>query len=224
MKKLSTGILCLSLAVCLAGCNSESPETSSDTSVTETTVAVETTVETEVTETTAETTEEVTENTTFVREVDMTDLLKGCDTFELNSNELVDGVWADVISNTSKGEDKSPSLSWEPVEGASEYIIYMVDLDATFWMHWKADAVVDTDLPLGWAEKGYVGPYPPQGTEHTYDIYVVALKNPLERLMGTNDMYNENFPKFIFAVDTDAEGNSGNIISYGHLSGTFIDE
>ena len=217
MKKIITGMVCLSLVAGVAGCKYEPIERPTETTA-------ESSEETSAEETTEETTVESEEPTETTQEVDKFDLLKGYDTFELESDDLVDGVWKDVISNTDKGENKSPALSWEPVEGATEYVIYMVDLDASYWMHWKADEVTETNLPQGWAEKFYVGPYPPQGSEHTYDIYVVALKNPIERLKGSVDTTNEKFPEFIQSVDVDVDGNEGNIISYGHLTGTFIDE
>lgn len=217
MKKIITGMVCLSLVAGVAGCKYEPIERPTETTA-------ESSEETSAEETTEETTVESEEPTETTQEVDKFDLLKGYDTFELESDDLVDGVWKDVISNTDKGENKSPALSWEPVEGATEYVIYMVDLDASYWMHWKADEVTETNLPQGWAEKFYVGPYPPQGSEHTYDIYVVALKNPIERLKGSADTTNEKFPEFIQSVDVDVDGNEGNIISYGHLTGTFIDE
>ena len=63
--------------------------------------------------------------------------------------------------------------------------------------------------------------YPPSGSTHTYDIYVVALRSPVERVRGTVDTQNPNFAQFIRGLDTDADGNTGNIISYGYLSGEF---
>ena len=149
-------------------------------------------------------------------------LLSGHVTFELDSVDLKDGVWDNVISNTDAGENKSPELKWEPVDGAKLYVIYMVDPDGGNWLHWKSDEVTETDLPEGWASSmEYVGPYPPSGTTHTYDVYVVALKKPVERLRGLFNGSNMKFHEFIKGLDTDAEGGSGNIISYGYLSGTF---
>lgn len=149
-------------------------------------------------------------------------LLSGHVTFELDSVNLKDGVWDNVISNTDAGENKSPELKWEPVDGAKLYVIYMVDPDGGNWLHWKSDGVTETDLPEGWASSmEYVGPYPPLGTTHTYDVYVVALKKPVERLRGLFNGSNMKFHEFIKGLDTDAEGGSGNIISYGYLSGTF---
>lgn len=141
--------------------------------------------------------------------------------FEVSSNSLANGKWKNDISNTAKGNNVSPDLSWEPVEGAKCYAIYMVDEDMQYFLHWKAANFTETDLPKGWATKDYVGPYPPEGGKHTYDIYVFALKNDVERQKGGFNAMNEKFPAFIEALDTDIDGNTGNIIACGFLSGTF---
>ena len=192
------------------------PETSVETSVqTEETLAGTSAEETEAPETEpAETTE------AFVLGDD--GFLPEYETFELTSEDLNDGVWADVISATLVGENVSPQLSWEPVDGAQSYVIYMVDTTAYFWVHWKTDGVTETDLPQGWVQGAdYAGPYPPSGSTHTYDIYVVALRNDVDRVRGTVRTQNPNFAQFIRGLDTDIDGNSGNIISYGYLSGEF---
>ena len=214
-KKIVAGIVCVSALATFAGCTEKVEETTLP-SPTEVTTTEATAVPTEPT-TEATPTAEPTES----RVINYADLLDGFDTFELTTADITDGVWNDVISNTEAGENKSPSLTWEPIEGASLYVIYMVDRDASFWMHWKADAVTTTELPLGWATDGYVGPYPPNGSEHTYDIYVIALKAPLENLKGRVDSRSPNFPDIILEADTDADSNTGNIIAYGQVSGTF---
>ncbi|MCR5060645.1 MAG: hypothetical protein K6A80_06395 [Saccharofermentans sp.] len=204
-KKIAAGILCMSVLMCCVGCFEKVEDATAPSESVATTV--------EATEATEETTES--------RVVDYADLLSGFNKFELTSYELEDGVWSDVISNTEDGGNESPSLTWEPVDGAALYVIYMVDRDASFWMHWMADAVTSTELPLGWASDGYVGPYPPTGSVHTYDIYVIALGAPLENLKGRVDSKSPNFPDIILESDTDADGNSGNILAYGQVSGTF---
>lgn len=182
--------------------------------------AAETSEQTEVTETSEQTVATTAETEAFVLGDD--GFLPEYETFELTSEDLQDGVWADVISATQEGENVSPQLSWEPVDGAGSYVIYMVDTTAYFWIHWKADAVTETDLSQGWASgASYEGPYPPSGSTHTYDIYVIALRNDVDRVRGTVDTQNQNFASFIRGLDTDIDGNSGNIISYGYLTGEF---
>ena len=204
----------------LTGCSAAPVETTAQAepaqSVETTAEATETTAaETEATETEPQETEEA-----FVLGDD--GFLPEYETFEVTSADLVDGVWADVVSNTLAGEDVSPELSWEPVEGADHYVIYMVDMTAYYFIHWKSDAVTETSLEQGWASGAqYVGPYPPSGSEHVYDIYVVALRGDVDRVRGTVNSQNPNFASFIRGLDTDVDGNSGNIIAYGYLSGTF---
>ena len=133
--------------------------------------------------------------------------------FEVTSTNLNNGVWDDIISFT--GSNKSPQLEWDAVDGTDHYVIIMDDLEAWDIIHWKSDNVTETSLTEGWAPStDYVGPNPPSGSTHTYEIYVIALKAPVEGVneafcLGRNLKFEENFK----ALDIDADGNSGNIIS-----------
>ncbi len=147
-----------------------------------------------------------------------------CGNFELSSENLNDGVWDVEISNTKKGSNLSPQLSWEPVEGASCYYIYMVDTSAANWLHWRLENVTETSYELGAIDdtRKYKGPCPPSGSQHTYEIYVFALKEqPASELELNHDHQNQKFFTKILALDTLADGSSGNIISFGHLSGLY---
>ena len=142
-------------------------------------------------------------------------------TMKLSSDNLHDGVWDDVISNTSAGQNHSPALCWDPVDGASEYAIYMIDTSANNWLHWKTGNITSTALNEGQIpETEYIGPYPPSGT-HTYEIYVLALKGPAKELAGDFDAANPDPAVLISSADTDKDDNNGNIIATGKLSGTF---
>lgn len=137
--------------------------------------------------------------------------------FEVTSDDLHDGVWDTIITNTEYGENVSPSLSWDPVEGADSYVIYMVDPTARNWMHWKSNDVKDTDLEQGWAsDDEYVGPYPPNGT-HDYEIYVIAIKEGLDTIGGDFDAANTGFEDDLKELNVPA----GNILAYGHIVGTY---
>ncbi|MCR4795558.1 MAG: phosphatidylethanolamine-binding protein [Ruminococcus sp.] len=155
-----------------------------------------------------------TETTAESKELDLSKL----STFELSSEDLHDGVWDTVITKTANGENRSPQLSWKPVDGASCYAVFMIDTSAGNWLHWKSVTDSETVLPAGWAPQSeYVGPYPPSGT-HDYEIYVLALKEKPERIKGAFDNSN---PKMLeYAKEIDGE-NEDNIISYGHLMGTY---
>ena len=206
--KIIASLLCAAAVLGLAGCSSQPEETTS--------------AATEQTTTSSETTKATTEETAANAGFDTTDFLSSYPSFEVTSEDLAGGVWADEISYTEAGQNASPALSWAPVEGATVYVIYMVDTSGQYWLHWKSDAVTETELPRGWApESDYIGPYPPSGDTHVYEIYVVALRAPVERLKGAFNSLNPNFEAFLEGLDTDAEGNTGNIVAYGHISGEF---
>ena len=150
--------------------------------------------------------------------------LDGYETFKVTSTSLTDGVWDDIISNTDIGENRSPQLSWEPVEGAKVYAIYMFDTNTNGYLHWRSGGITETSLPEGWASPlDYNGPHIGHGYTHNFDIYVIALKAPVERVRGTVNGQNKKLGEFIKELDTDAEGNTGNIISYGKISGLYTD-
>ena len=147
-------------------------------------------------------------------QLDMTKLPQ----FDLSSDDLHDGVWDTDITNTKNGSNRSPQLSWEAVDGASCYGIYMIDTSAGSWMHWRSLSSGETVLPAGWAPGSeYVGPYPPDGT-HDYEILVFAFKNAPEKLKGSFDSSN---PKLLEAFRTMDGEEGGNIISCGHIKGTY---
>ena len=223
-KKIAALVLCAAALMNLAGCSD-----------TEAVPAAETTaasVSEETTETTAvETTEQIEASETTAAEPEMTvvpliadengNLMSQFEEFELTSEDIEDGFWVDAISSSPAGDDVSPQLSWDPVDGAGQYIIYMVDISANYLIHWKAEGVTETHLDRGWADSFYFGPYPRTGLTNTYDIYVIAIRNPIDRLRVSLRVPNENFPLFLARLDIDAEGNTGNIIAYGHISAQY---
>lgn len=142
--------------------------------------------------------------------------------FAVTSESLHDGKWDETIANTTAGKNISPQLSWEPVEGASRYVVYMIDLNTAWFIHWAQGDITETTLAEGAAPAAnYVGPYPPSGATHNYTVYVIALKNPVERVKGSKDTISPKVKEFIEFLDTDADGNTGNIISVGRVSGTY---
>ena len=141
----------------------------------------------------------------------------------LTSEDLHDGVWDADITKTSKGSNRSPQLSWEPVAGASCYAVYMVDTTANYWLHWKSLNISETSLAAGAASgTEYVGPYPPSGT-HEYEIRVYALKEAAEEDQSRFDSGNSKFEQSIAGLDQNSSG-AGNVLAYGTLSGTYTRE
>jgi len=159
-------------------------------------------------------------------------------TIDVFSESLKDGAWDAAIADIDGGGDNlSPQLSFDEVEGAEYYYIYMVDESANSWVHWRAK-VKSTQLALG-ANKSehkddpdfsYRGPYPPKGSgEHVYTIYIYAMKNEpdakLEAGIGFDEPWlaGDNVYYDILNV-SDASCNPykyGNVLAYGFISGTY---
>ncbi|SEQ03869.1 Uncharacterized conserved protein, phosphatidylethanolamine-binding protein (PEBP) family [Lachnospiraceae bacterium NE2001] len=227
-RKRIASVICSLLVLSLAGCGT------SEANVTEEETTSLTTTEATTVEMTEEETEEETEAATEDNEeksdsailpYDGDDLVSKYESFEVTSSSLQDGVWNDVISKTDEGSNASPELTWEPVEGATVYAIYMVDISMHYFLHWNSNGITETSLAEGWApDSDYVGPYPPEGGTHTYDVYVIALKNPIDRLKGGVNTQTLNMQDFIDSTDTDVDGNTGNIVAIGHLSGEFTNK
>lgn len=229
-KTVAISVLCSLALLTMVGCGSfaenAAPAEAPAEAVAETVQEVESTEEEVVAE--AETTvEEETTTEAAEPEVLHNEIFRDSDipTFELTSEDLQDGVWADVISNTEAGSNVSPQLTWEAVPDAACYVIYMVDTSSGDWLHWKKNDVTETTLPQGWEQTSdYLGPCPPSGTTHDYEVYVIAIKEPVERAKGGLKATNPNFYANVWALDTPAEGVTGNILAYGHLVGTFTED
>lgn len=140
---------------------------------------------------------------------------------ELTSADLHDGVWDTRITKTDAGENLSPQLQWDPVEGAACYAVYMVDESADHWLHWKQMGFTETELPSGFAPGAcYIGPYPPEGT-HVYMVYVLALRSDRCGNLGRLDAPNADVTEMLQSLDVKEDGSTGNVIAYGYLTGTY---
>ncbi len=221
------GVLVFAVAGCRsAGDDAGTAEVQSEVTV-QNEAAIEVVVEdTQEAEVEAEVATEAESESTTEVEAEVNDMFQdtGISTFELSSEDLHDGVWDSIITNTDNGSNVSPQLAWEPVPDAGCYVILMVDTTVQDWIHWKSNNVTETNLPQGWAPQDeYIGPYPPGGT-HDYEIYVFALKEPVERVKGAFNNSNMKFKANALALDEVTEGASGNIIAYGHITGTYTKE
>lgn len=212
MKKLFL-IICIMIIASCVGCGSSNSTDNSEVEKIEEISSEETVSE----ETTSEEIES--EETALESSSKYNSFIDEYSSFEVTSTNLNNGVWDDIISFT--GSNKSPQLEWDAVDGTDHYVIIMDDLEAWDIIHWKSDNVTETSLTEGWAPStDYVGPNPPSGSTHTYEIYVIALKAPVERVKGALGGQNPKFEENFKALDIDADGNSGNIIAVGRLSGT----
>lgn len=144
-------------------------------------------------------------------------------TIEVTSESLTqDGKWITDITSfnaTPAGKNLTPQLSWSEVEGATVYAIYMIDISADNWIHWKAKNVQVTSLELGaeLEDSLYIGPYPPSGTNE-YKIIVYALKTTPDKYPGSYNSSNAFIEK-LDELDI-ANGQPGNILGIGSISGT----
>lgn len=209
MKKFLAMAISMAMIFGVASCSSES------TATTEPSASKEVIIETESQKESSTNSTETTEAAEY--EINLDSL----STFEVTSENITDGVWDDIISNTSLGENLSPELSWEEVEDANLYAVYMVDTTAGYWLHLKTIDVTTNSLELGTLDsKSYIGPYPPSGT-HDYVIYVFALRENPESIKGAFDSSNVSLAKMFTPLDINESGDTGNVISYGMLFGTF---
>ena len=185
----------------------------------------------ENTETTTEVTTEVTTEASAEDPADNSDdkFVSAYPAFKVTSESLDGKYWSKTCA--FQGDNLSPQLSWEPVEGATTYVIYMVDLTASNIIHWKSVGITETNLPQGWAvsafsqgevsKADYVGPNPPSGSTNQYNVYVFALKAPVERVKGSLGTPALKLQDFMDSLDTDAEGNTGNIVAVGRVTGYY---
>ena len=147
-------------------------------------------------------------------------------TINVTSADLHDGKWDDSISNTDAGNNASPELSWEKVDGAGEYAVYMIDeYDTDYWLHWRAYGIKEPGFAHGAkipeeVFNEYVGPYPPEGV-HDYVIYVFALAGSASSYPGNFDAESVPVEVVREALDQSADGRPGNILAEGKISGTY---
>ncbi len=178
-------------------------------------------------------------------EVDMDSLVK----MNVSSVDLMNnGKWNPIITNTANGENISPELTFNEVEGARAYAVIMIDPDGFNWLHWcdvvtveeirellgdeingiKGDTIslVSGFNNLRGEAKTYVGPYPPAGT-HNYHVYVYALKavpSNFNVILSGLDKSGANINNIINLLNVYADGSnavSGNILGTAEISGTY---
>ncbi|MBJ6980867.1 YbhB/YbcL family Raf kinase inhibitor-like protein [Luteimonas sp. MC1572] len=124
--------------------------------------------------------------------------------FALRSTSFADGE-SIPRRHSAYGDDISPALAWQPVEGAASYALVMEDPDAdrpapyVHWVAWNIPATataLDEGLradarlaaPAGMQQglndrgsTGYFGPKPPAGSGlHHYHVQLFALDTTLD--------------------------------------------
>ena len=157
------------------------------------------------------------ESSTFIKKTAFDDQIS----LSVTSKDVKDGVWDDKITNTNYGENLSPELTWDPVEGATNYVVVMID---GAWLHMDV-FTSETHLDAGAIKRGsrgdqYVGPYPPSGT-HTYSVFVFALKDESGKVKLSFDAGGNSIDQIYTSLNVDKNGNSGNVIAVGRLDGNY---
>ena len=157
---------------------------------------------------------------TFITNESFKDLTK----FEVTSSLVKRGTWDNKISNG--GGNTSPDLKWDNVDGASRYVVVMIDGN---WLHMDV-FTAETSLAEGaYNRKGgegaeFVGPYPPLGSTHTYSVFVFALKGEPGKNAFFFDAGGNNINDIFNGLDTDKSGSKGNVIAYGRLDGNYTNK
>ena len=139
-------------------------------------------------------------------------VLENLDTFEVTSEGIFYGEW--IKETGAKNGNVSPELSWDKVDGATNYAVMMIDLDEGNY-HLHGYGVSDTNhLDFG-AMNEYVGPYPP--SPHNYTVYVFALKNAYDPGLRV-DKQNCDAESLFELLNKD---NPDNVISYGSVTASY---
>ena len=134
------------------------------------------------------------------------------DTFEVNSESIFYGGWKKEIAST-KG-NVSPELSWEKVEGATQYAVLLVDLDEGNYHLQGYGLVSDNHIDAGALNKAqYVGPY--LEGYHYYKAYVFALREDVSDVNLLVDNQNVDEASLIKQF---TKKNSDNVISFGNIT------
>lgn len=141
--------------------------------------------------------------------------------FSVTSSNVTNGVWDTKITNTEKGENLSPELAWDSVEGATLYAVFMID---GAWLHMDV-YTSETSLEEGSIDdrerfRQYIGPYPPSGT-HTYSVFVFALANEPGKVPFMFNAGGNSIDQIYQKLDADVDGNTGNVLAYGRLDGNY---
>ena len=143
------------------------------------------------------------------------DIYENLDNFEVTSESIFYGEW--IKETGLKNGNISPELSWEKVNGANAYAIFMVDSDENDF-HIHGFGMTDTNhLNLGELhDESFSGPVPQE--PHNYTVYVFALKKAVETGINVNNWSQGDPEKLLEILNKD---NPGNAIAYGSVTASY---
>lgn len=139
-------------------------------------------------------------------------------TMVVTSSDLVDGVWSSELV------DRTPQLTFSEVEGASYYVIYMVDETSHERLHWYVDHLDVTSLSAGSGVGEYRGLIA-SAPGDVYSISVYALAGEPD-WSGDLTFDDSSFAPYYYyyevlnVADRSASPiQYGNVLEYGYISG-----
>ena len=141
-------------------------------------------------------------------------------TMNVTSEDLVDGEWSSEL------ETRAPQLSFEEVEGASYYVIYMVDETHVCHVAWYVDSVSDIELPAG-SDVGVYNGIIAYDDPHKYSITVYALAGEPDTDIEVDPYHETNFaPGTLYDIINVSDNSNnipiyGNVLAYGYISGEY---
>ena len=153
------------------------------------------------------------------KEVDNTKVyMDSLPVFEVTTTSIENGEWKQECG--LKEGNLSPELTWDPYQGATRYAVIMIDTSTSQWLSWYV--IVDkTHLDEGeyTDQTVYAGPYPPK--THTYELYVVALKDEPQELNFVIDASGGDIQSKLDFLNTASDGSSGNVLAYGTIKAPY---
>ena len=86
------------------------------------------------------------ESSTYIKKISFDNI----PSFNVTSSNIYEGIWDDKITNTKYGENMSPELTWDAVDGADRYVVIMID---GAWLHMDV-FTTETHLDEGAVSRG----------------------------------------------------------------------
>ncbi len=149
----------------------------------------------------------------------MSEFIEGA-AMEVTSDDLTDGVWSEELAY------RAPQLSFEEVEGAEYYVVYMVNETDGYSAHWYIDDLNETYLAGGNDEGIYINldkrvSY--LGNTYSITVYAMAGKNDSDiAVVYDESSFNPcGLYRMLDITRYESPTEYGNVLAYGYISGTF---
>ena len=141
---------------------------------------------------------------------------------EVDSDDLNGEEWSSDL------ETRTPSLSFDKVDGAAYYVIYMVDESDGCPVAWYVEHTNDTEFEAGSAAGVYNGITAHPDSPHRYSITVYALVGDPDSTLTIDPDRRSSFDPMGLYYEilnvTDRSHNPpiyGNVLAYGYIYGFY---